>query len=79
MVFGCWLFVLSELRPSQVTGCGSAARFSDIVKFKLQLVRIVMNNLTERKSFVTATKLGTTNKFLVSATKNFAAAAKRFF
>jgi len=34
--------------------------------------------LTEKKiGFVTATKLGTTNKFFV-ATKNFAAATKRF-
>jgi len=33
---------------------------------------------TEKNGFVTATKLGTTNKFFVAATKHFAAATKRF-
>jgi len=33
---------------------------------------------TEKKGFVTATKLGTTDKIFVAATKNFAAAIKRF-
>jgi len=33
---------------------------------------------TEENGFVTATKLGTTNKFFVAATKYFAAATKRF-
>jgi len=33
---------------------------------------------TEKNGFVTATKLGTTNKIFVAAPKNFAAAAKRF-
>jgi len=33
---------------------------------------------TEKNGFVTATKLGTTNKFFVAATKNVAAATKRF-
>jgi len=34
---------------------------------------------TEKKiGFVSATKLGTTNKFLVASPKNFAAATKRF-
>ena len=32
----------------------------------------------EKNDFVTATKLGTTNKFFVAATKTFAAATKRF-
>jgi len=32
---------------------------------------------TEKNGFVTATKLGTTNKFFVAATKHFAAATKR--
>ena len=32
------------------------------------------NSNTEKNDFVTATKLGTTNKFFVAATKNFAAA-----
>ena len=32
---------------------------------------------TEKNGFVTATKLGTTNKFFVATTKNFAAASKR--
>jgi len=32
----------------------------------------------EKKSFVSATKLGTTNNFFVAATKNFAAATNRF-
>jgi len=31
-----------------------------------------------KNGFVTATKLGTTNKFFVAATKKFAAATKRF-
>jgi len=34
--------------------------------------------LLGKNGFVTATKLGTTNKFLVAATKNFAAATKHF-
>jgi len=34
--------------------------------------------LTEKNGFVTATKLGTTNKIFVAATQNFAAATKRF-
>jgi len=33
---------------------------------------------TEKNGFVTATKLGTTNKTFVVATKSFAAATKRF-
>jgi len=33
---------------------------------------------TEKNGFVTATKLGTTNKLLVAATKNIAAVTKRF-
>jgi len=33
---------------------------------------------TEKNGFVTATKLGITNKFFVAATKNFAPATKRF-
>jgi len=33
---------------------------------------------TEKNGFVTATKLGTTNKIFVAATKNFAAATKHF-
>jgi len=32
----------------------------------------------EKNGFVTATKLGTTNKIFVAATKNFAAATKHF-
>jgi len=31
-----------------------------------------------KNSFVTATKLGTTNEFFVASTKNFAATTKRF-
>jgi len=34
--------------------------------------------LHEKNGFVTAAKLGTTNKFFVAATKNFAAATIRF-
>jgi len=33
---------------------------------------------TEKNGFVTATKVGTTNKIFVAANKNFAAATKRF-
>jgi len=33
---------------------------------------------TEKNGFATATKLGTTNKIFVAATKNFAAPTKRF-
>jgi len=36
------------------------------------------NSITEKNGFVTATKLGTTNKIFVAATKSFAAATKRF-
>jgi len=32
-----------------------------------------------KNGFVTAIKLGKTNKFFVASTKNFAAATKRFF
>jgi len=32
----------------------------------------------KKNDFVTATKLGTTNKIFVAATKNFSAATKRF-
>jgi len=39
---------------------------------------ITHNSNTEKISFVTATKLGTTNNFFVAATKNFAAATKPF-
>jgi len=35
-------------------------------------------SITEKNGFVTATKLGTTNKIFVAATKNFAAGTKRF-
>jgi len=35
-------------------------------------------NTEKKNSFVTATKLGTTNKNFVAATKNFAATTKRF-
>jgi len=34
--------------------------------------------VTEKNGFVTATKLETTNKIFVPATKNFAAATKHF-
>jgi len=34
--------------------------------------------LTEKNGFVTATKLGTTDKSFAAATKNFATATKRF-
>jgi len=37
-----------------------------------------IQTFTEIIRFVTATKLGTTNKFFVAATKNFAPATKRF-
>jgi len=38
-----------------------------------------LGRLTSRKKwFVTATKLGTTDKVFVAATKNFATATKRF-
>jgi len=33
---------------------------------------------TEQNGFVAATKLGTTNKIFIAATKNFATATKRF-
>jgi len=36
------------------------------------------SSLHGKNGFVTATKLGTTNKFFVVATKNFAAETKRF-
>ena len=38
----------------------------------------ILGLYTEKKAFVTVTKLGTTNKFFVAAAKNFAAATKRF-
>jgi len=38
----------------------------------------ITDNCTGKNGFVTATKLGTTNNFFVAATKNFAAATKRF-
>jgi len=39
---------------------------------------ISLKRCTVKNGFVTATKLGTTNKFFVAATENFAAATKRF-
>jgi len=36
------------------------------------------DNSTDKNGFVTETKLGTTNKIVVAATKNFAATTKRF-
>jgi len=36
-----------------------------------------LNSHGKKNGFVTATKLGTTNKFFVAATKNFAAVTKR--
>jgi len=38
----------------------------------------IRHEYTEKNGFVTATKLGTTYKFFVAATKNFAAATERF-
>jgi len=35
-------------------------------------------NIIRKNGFVTATKLGTTDKIFVAATKNFATATKRF-
>ena len=42
------------------------------------IVSLANKFYTEKNGFVTATKLGTTNKFFVAATKNFAEATKRF-
>jgi len=47
-----------------------------LVKFFAQ-VSTLFPSYTKKKGFVTATKLGTTNKIFVAATKNFAAATKR--
>jgi len=41
-------------------------------------IQFVRDVYTEKNGFVTATILGTTNKFFVAATKNFAAAIKHF-
>jgi len=45
---------------------------------KLSRARYIGTVKHGKNGFVTATKLGTTNKFFVTATKNFAAATKRF-
>jgi len=37
-----------------------------------------MTRITKKNGFVTATKLGTTDKFFVAATQNFATTTKRF-
>jgi len=48
-------------------------------EFCLPLSNFLSLLLTEKKNgFGTATKLGTTNEIFVAATKNFAAATKRF-
>jgi len=48
-------------------------------KILIGLSRYDHEYLTRKKNgFVTATKLGTNNNFFVAATKNFAAATKRF-
>jgi len=39
---------------------------------------LIRDTYSEKNGFVTATKLGTTNKFFVAATKIFASATKRF-
>jgi len=44
----------------------------------LRRIECLFLSYTEKNGFVTATKLGTTNKFFVAATKYFAAATKRF-
>jgi len=43
---------------------------------EFKILFLQCSNLNGKNGFVTATKLGTTNKFFV--TKNFAAATKRF-
>jgi len=50
----------------KITSIGSALKFDSITK------------CTRKKGFVTATKLGTTDKNFVAATKHFATATKRF-
>jgi len=47
--------------------------------FQDRLIKSHCENLQGKNSFVTATKLGTTNQFFVAASKNFAAATKRFY
>ena len=45
----------------------------------MTLQSYIVSDCTEKNGFVTATKLGTKNIFFfVAATKNFAAATKRF-
>ena len=51
--------------------------FSDCQQHHINTL-VALEGFTEKYGFVTATKLGTTNKFFVAATKNFAAATKRF-
>jgi len=41
--------------------------------------QFLFHSFTKKNGFVTATKLGTTNKTFVAATKHFAAGTKRFF
>jgi len=55
-------------------------RFSEkkSTKFLNTFKKIEKSSITEKNGFVTATKLRTTNIFVVAATKIFAAATKRF-
>jgi len=45
---------------------------------RVSSVKKRIHSITGKNGFVTATKLGTTDNFLFGATKNIAAAAKRF-
>jgi len=49
-----------------------------VIKSRSSPVLSTPNRYHGRNGFVTATKLGTTNNFLVASTKKFAAATKRF-
>jgi len=59
-----------DLQTSFSSGC-------DVIKVRFSLDSI-FDTGPHGNGFVTATKSGTTNKFLVAATKNYDAATKRF-
>jgi len=61
----------------QNTPINSSTKYSESSPEKRLLARSI-GSITEKNGFVTATKLGTTNEFLVASAKNFAAATKRF-
>jgi len=58
----------------------SKVKYPTRIRLLISIKKVRMANVIYGKNgFVTVTKLGTTNKIFVAATKNFATATKHFF